>query len=144
MLALTALLAAPLQAAATGPGLLRPDDPALVAGGRALYADYCASCHGAALEGADNWRERRADGRLPAPPHDPSGHTWHHNDAQLFAMTKYGVAALVGGDYESDMVGFGDVLSDAEIIAVLSYIKSTWPGRVRARHDQINAATLGR
>jgi len=36
------------------------------------------------------------------------------------------------------MIGFGDVLSDDEIIAVLSYIKSTWPDRVREVHDERN------
>ena len=29
--------------------------------------------------------------------------------------------------YQTDMPGFAGVLSDAEIIAVLDYIKSTWP-----------------
>lgn len=63
--------------------VLLPDDSALVADGRKLYDQACASCHGAMLEGQPNWRQRKADGRLPAPPHDPSGHTWHHPDAVL-------------------------------------------------------------
>ena len=29
-------------------------------------------------------------------------------------------------------------LSDKEIISVLSYIKSTWPNKVKKIHDQIN------
>ncbi len=115
-----------------------PDDAELVARGEMLYAEHCASCHGTDLEGQANWRTRRADGRLPAPPHDPSGHTWHHPDEQLFAMTKYGVAALAGPGYESDMPAYEDILSDREIAAVLAYIKSTWPAEIRARHDQIN------
>jgi hypothetical protein len=45
---------------------------------------------GANLEGQPNWKERQANGRLPAPPHDASGHTWHHPDAQLFGITKQG------------------------------------------------------
>ena len=68
-----------------------------VALGKEVYANQCASCHGADLEGQPNWRQRRADGRLPAPPHDESGHTWHHPDQQLFELTKYGPAAFVGG-----------------------------------------------
>ena len=32
-------------------------------------------------------------------------------------------------------------LSDEDIVAVLSYIKSTWPDRIRARHDEINERT---
>jgi hypothetical protein len=30
-------------------------------------------------------------------------------------------------------------LSDEEIVAVLSHIKSTWPEDVRAVHDEVNA-----
>lgn len=121
-------------------GFLTPDDPAAVALGAEIYAAQCASCHGAGLEGAQNWREAGPDGLLPAPPHDETGHTWHHPDAQLFAITKYGSEAVVGGNYRSAMIGFGDALSDAEIVAVLSYIKSTWPARVREVHDERNRA----
>jgi len=93
--------------------------------GVALYAKHCASCHGAKLEGQPNWQTRKADGKLPAPPHDDSGHTWHHSDDQLFKITKYGVGAVVPG-YESDMIGFEQKMLDGEIRAVLGYIKSTW------------------
>ena len=119
---------------------LRPDDAPLVALGRTVYADSCASCHGAALEGKADWRVPGPDGRLPAPPHDETGHTWHHDDATLFALTKHGVAAMLGPDstYESNMPTYDGVLTDGEILAVLSYIKSTWPADVRERHDGIN------
>jgi mono/diheme cytochrome c family protein len=114
-------------------------DARVVAEGRALYDDHCAACHGANLEGEPDWRERDAAGYLPAPPHDETGHTWHHPDPLLFAITKYGTEAIVGGDYRSNMVGFGYVLSDEEIIAVLAYIKSTWPPRIIELHDRMNA-----
>jgi mono/diheme cytochrome c family protein len=118
---------------------LDPENRAMVSLGERIYQAECAVCHGAELEGQENWQERRSDGRMPAPPHDATGHTWHHPDQQLFALTKYGPAALVGGDYESDMPGFDGALSDAEIIAVLSFIKSRWPPEIQRRHDQINA-----
>ena len=119
--------------------VLRPGDAALVSLGEDVYAAHCASCHGADLSGQENWQTRNANGRLPAPPHDETGHTWHHADEVLFQLTKYGPAALVGGDYESDMPAYDEVLSDREIVAVLSYIKSRWPEDVQARHDEINA-----
>jgi mono/diheme cytochrome c family protein len=119
--------------------LLQPDMREVVSSGRKLYDTYCAVCHGANLEGQPNWRVRGADGLLPAPPHDASGHTWHHADELLVRITKFGNAALVGGGYRSNMPGFGKVLSDADIIAVLSYIKSTWTAEVRKKHDSINA-----
>jgi mono/diheme cytochrome c family protein len=126
--------------AAQAPGqMLRWQDAEVVAQGARIYADACASCHGADLAGQPDWQVRLDTGRLPAPPHDETGHTWHHPDAQLIDITTRGTAAIVGGGYESDMAGFGDVLGAEEIIAVLSFIKSTWPAEVIATHDQINA-----
>jgi mono/diheme cytochrome c family protein len=102
--------------------------------GRALYAAHCAACHGADLEGALDWQRRGPDGRFPAPPHDETGHTWHHGDAMLFDYTRRGGQAFLddlGVGFESGMPGFGDVLSDAEIEAILAFIRSTWPERIR-------------
>jgi len=115
-----------------------PRDGAKVALGGRIYADNCASCHGADLKGQPDWRQRLPNGRLPAPPHDETGHTWHHPGEQLFALTKFGPAALAGGGYQSDMPGYEGKLSDAEIWAVLSYIKSRWPREIQARHDQMS------
>ena len=118
---------------------LRPDDAAFTALGQKVYMAQCAACHGAALEGQPNWRERGPDGRLPAPPHDGSGHTWHHPDELLFRITKHGVAKAAGIDgYVSAMPAYESVLSDQEIVAVLSWIKSQWPGPIRSRHDELN------
>ena len=115
------------------------DDPGQVAVGRQVYVDACASCHGENLEGQPDWRVRLVNGRLPAPPHDATGHTWHHPDEQLFGITKIGIAAVAGLDgYETDMPAFEGVLSDAEIWAVLAYIKSTWPPKIRTRQGSIN------
>ena len=55
------------------------------------YQEYCASCHGVNLEGQSNWRSRNEDGTLPAPPHDETGHTWHHETEMLFEYTKRSV-----------------------------------------------------
>ncbi|MEP3024534.1 MAG: c-type cytochrome [Ascidiaceihabitans sp.] len=121
-----------------GSVVLRDDDRDMVARGAGIYQENCASCHGANLEGQPNWRVAGADGRLPAPPHDASGHTWHHNGDTLFRLTKYGTGALIGDpDYASNMPIYDGVLTDDEIIAVLSYIKSTWPEDIRARHDEM-------
>lgn len=99
----------------------------MIARGEAIYGENCASCHGINLEGQANWRSINADGTLPAPPHDSSGHTWHHSDTVLFNITKRGTAAVVGGDFKSNMPGFAGILEDEEIWAVLEYIKSRWP-----------------
>ena len=116
-----------------------PGDPNQVALGKRLYATACASCHGMSLEGQPDWQRRLPNGRLPAPPHDASGHTWHHADAFLMRITQLGPAAYPEG-YQTDMPGFRDALTDREIAAILAYIKSTWPADIRARQNRLNVA----
>lgn len=116
-----------------------PQNPEQVARGKAVYAQHCAACHGARLEGQPNWQEKLPTGRMPAPPHDATGHTWHHPDHVLFGITKNG---LVPGKYappkyESDMPAFGGKLKDEEIWAVLAYIKSPWPDKIRAAQAEL-------
>lgn len=110
--------------------------------GQELYAANCASCHGADLEGQPDWKRRLESGRMPAPPHDETGHTWHHADRQLFTIMKVGVGGVVPG-YESDMPAFEGVLTDEEIRAVLAFIKSTWPDRQRAFQADVTANDEG-
>ena len=119
---------------------LTPDDRAVVAQGRLVYQGQCASCHGDNLEGQVGWRDQLIDGKRLAPPHDETGHTWHHPDEMLFQLTKNGINAMMSKPYPNNMPVFKDILSDAEIIAALSYIKSQWPKETQAIHDQINAS----
>lgn len=111
--------------------------------GAALYAEHCASCHGAELEGQPDWRSPGPDGRLPAPPHDENGHTWHHSDDVLFRYTKLGGAGLLAEQgvtgFESGMPAFGNVLTDAQIREIIAYIKSSWPERERSYQAQVTA-----
>lgn len=142
-----AALAAPMAimlAACDGEPDAAAAKAARVAVGAGIYERHCASCHGANLEGQPNWRERLANGRLPAPPHDASGHTWHHADQVLFDLVKQGVAAYAGAGYESDMPAYAVRLSDDEIRAVLAFIKSRWPAPIRDKQAQIDAAHRAR
>jgi mono/diheme cytochrome c family protein len=112
-------------------------DPETTAVGQRIYGEACAICHGVNLEGQPNWREQSPNGRLPAPPHDSTGHTWHHSDAALFRITKQGPAAYPTG-YPTDMPAFDERLTDGEIAAVIAYIKSTWPHDILRRQSQVN------
>ena len=143
MLVLASVLTLPSTAMAAEDSLPAVDVQELVVGAR-VYAENCAACHGANLEGQPNWRQRNEMGRLPAPPHNARGHTWHHDDDTLFGITKLGTAEFTGLAIESDMRGFKDVLSDDEIWAVLVYIKSRWPARIRRRQDSINRPAADR
>jgi mono/diheme cytochrome c family protein len=117
---------------------LNPDNKETISLGKSVYVQNCASCHGAKLEGQKDWMSRLPDGLMPAPPHDETGHTWHHSDKYLFMITKYGIEDIIGQKYANNMPAYKNILSDKEIISVLSYIKSTWPNKIKKIHDHIN------
>lgn len=77
----------------------------------------------AALEGQPDWKRRLDSGRMPAPPHDASGHTWHHPDQDLLVIVRDGLPAIVPG-YESDMPAFGASLTDEEILPVIACLQA--------------------
>ena len=106
-------------------GITVPPVPALnaelVLQGETLYAQYCANCHGATLEGIPEWKIVQPDGKLLPPPHDSSGHTWHHPDDLLLSIIAEG-----GDPSNSNMPAYGDILTDEETIAILTFIKNSW------------------
>ncbi|MGB1216106.1 MAG: c-type cytochrome [Pikeienuella sp.] len=101
--------------------------------GAKLYQENCASCHGENLEGEPNWREQNPDGSMKAPPHDDTGHTWHHPDEMLFTYTKLGgeetLRQMGVTGVKSGMPPFSDILTDEEIALVLNFIKTNWSER---------------
>jgi mono/diheme cytochrome c family protein len=117
-----------------------PDNAEQVALGQQVYASFCAGCHGGNLEGQPNWRQRLPLGNFPAPPHDETGHTWHHADQWLFEIVKYGGKYHAPPRYRSAMPAYQEMLSDTEIWAVLAFIKSHWSAAIRTQQEQQNAA----
>ncbi len=97
-------------------------NPDRVAQGAALYMQNCARCHGANLEGAPDWKRSLPDGSLPPPPHDSSGHTWHHPDSLLLSIIANGGNPA----FNSKMPAFKDKLSEEDMAAILEFIKSKW------------------
>ncbi len=81
--------------------------------GQELYNQHCAECHG------ENGEGEQPDPYAPgsAPPHDVTGHTWHHPD-QVNLST-----VLNGG---ATMSGFNEKLSTDEAMLILGYIKTWW------------------
>lgn len=94
--------------------------------GRQIYQAQCASCHGVRGEGMPKWEEPNAQGELPAPPHDPSGHTWKHADGMLYLMVKNGWRDPFNKTPRLTMPAFGQTLSPAEIRAVIEYLNTLW------------------
>ncbi len=103
-----------------------------IALGEQVYQANCAECHGANLEGEADWKLPAADGGFRAPPHDETGHTWHHGDAYLIESIRLGGTRLTPDIGVSNMPAYESVLTEAEIAAVLAYIKSTWPPDIQA------------
>ncbi len=103
-----------------------PLDPALVAEGHAIYDRQCASCHGPNGEGAPDWQRRNAEGELPAPAHDPQGHTWKHSDAMLYRIVREGWRDPFNKTPRLTMPAFRDILSPHETRAVITFLKTLW------------------
>lgn len=113
--------------------------------GKLVYDRFCLLCHGKNLEGQKDWRIRMSNGKLPAPPHDETGHTWHHADELLFGIIKKGlIPPYAPPNYKTDMPAWEDTLSDNDIIAVIAYIKSRWPEEQRKIQAEINDEALQR
>ena len=113
------------------------DSPLMIIRGKIIYENNCVSCHQVNLIGAANWKGLDEDGHRKAPPLNGTGHTWHHDDASLHNIIKYGLAKIVK-DYEGKMIGFGDKINDKQIDSVLSYIKSHWEDKIYERQISIS------
>lgn len=117
-----------------------PTDLQAVSLGRDLYASQCAACHGAGGEGQPGWETESTEDYPLAPPHNGDGHTWQHPDDALFELTKSGLSTVACRTLNSEaMPKFEDILSDDQIAAVLSYIKSEWPPEILQQNADINA-----
>lgn len=112
----------------------------VIAAGRDLYQANCATCHGTSGEGQPGWKSPRADGTYLPPPHDSTGHTWHHSDRQLLDIIRRGGQAAYGSPgFTSGMPAWGDRLNDEEIAAVLAFIKTFWGPAERRSQQQMSA-----
>lgn len=92
-----------------------PANPASIAKGKNIYAQYCSSCHGAKAEGG---RLEVAD--VPKEVPNLVDEKWIHGgeDAQIFKTIKQGVPP------DLIMEPFGKRLSDDDIWQVINYIRS--------------------
>ncbi len=101
-------------------------DSSAVLRGKQIYQLHCAMCHGGNAEGAVNWKVPDENLNYPPPPHDDTGHSWHHPDRVIYEAIREGLRDSLRPDQPVRMQSFGEKLSDAEIRAVLTYFKSLW------------------
>jgi mono/diheme cytochrome c family protein len=104
------------------------DEAQIAAGAAPVYAQYCASCHGANAKGSSRDFPLLPDetGRFGAPPHNGYGHTSHHPDDWLIAYVRDGGISLCNPALYYPMPAFGDQLSDQEIARIIAYIKTKY------------------
>ena len=81
-------------------------------------------------------RDLGGPGGSGAPPHNQYGHTWHHPDAQLKDWVINGKLGFLGF---RQMPAFKNTLTDPEVDAVLSYIKTSWTEIQRAIQADVTA-----
>lgn len=134
--ALLLLIAIGTSLYSQAPPVVDANDVQQVALGKQVYDLQCASCHGVELEGEENWQEAGDNGLLKAPPHDETGHTWHHSDSYLIASVAEGGARLPANTGVSPMPAYENILTKAEIAASIAYIQSTWPPEIRIEQSQ--------
>jgi mono/diheme cytochrome c family protein len=106
--------------------------------GERLYESNCAACHGIDGEGQPDWKLPDANGVYPAPPHTTDGHTWHHADPLLLDIIANG-----GTPPKSAMPGFEGQLNEAEMAAILAYIKTFWGKEERAYQELVTNQAMG-
>lgn len=123
----------------SGPPADRGLAAALVQRGETLYQASCQSCHGGATGGS----------MMDIPPrHNQVGHTWHHPDCQLTRFILDGTGNLaemqpmmrgmmrVPAD-TPQMPKWRGILSEDEVSAILSYIKTWWTPGQRAAQAEV-------
>ena len=111
-------------------------NPAVLASGQALYRTHCATCHGGMAQGAPNWHKRGSDGKFPPPPLNGTGHTWHHPHSQLVGIVKHGTLQSGG-----NMPSWKDKLTDADIDAILVWLRSSWPPEIYTQWQKMDQSS---
>lgn len=86
-----------------------PEFTSIEARGASLYSENCLSCHG-------DQRAELVFGQ--PPPHNSDGHTWHHADGELKKWI------LNGKPF--NMPAFKETLTEADIDAILAFLKTWW------------------
>jgi mono/diheme cytochrome c family protein len=96
--------------------------------GAALYEINCGSCHGGASGGTV---------RDIPPPHNASGHTWHHQDCLLTKIILDGFEDPDAPEDKPKMPAFKGQLTDEEVAAILTHIKTWWTEEQRQWQRQV-------
>jgi len=106
-------------------------DPEVVARGEQLYAASCVQCHGGPTGGQIS--------DIP-PRHNAQGHTWHHADCLLTDIVLDGLPPRPGASGDQIMPAFRGELTEIEVDAILTYLKTWWTDEQRQAQAEVTAA----
>jgi mono/diheme cytochrome c family protein len=111
---------------------IRPTEAPQLRRGAEVYEARCADCHGTSGEGA--FAGDASSGRLAIPP--LAGNravTMHRADNAILAVIRGGYPpATAGNPRPFGMPPLGQDLNDAEIAAVVTFIRNSWGNRAGA------------
>lgn len=104
----------------------RPDAQSVIAG-KALYVQFCQSCHKKDGVGEKSIPPLIKDpGYLTAMPLNETSHAWHHGDEQL-------VSTILNGLQRTQrMPAFKGTITEQQAREIVAYIKSLWSDRILA------------
>ncbi len=107
--------------------------------GRVYYEETCAKCHGISGEGMfpEAPLEPDASGRYGAPPHNSTGHTWHHTDELLLRYVLEGGFADLSNFYP--MPRWDDLYDREKAALIIAYIKTMWTDEQRIYQHHMTA-----
>ena len=105
--------------------------------GKALFANNCATCHGPEGIGPQSpaLKVKRKDGKFQPPALNGTAHTWHHAPSLLRKIIAKGGNSY-GKGYEGWMPEFEAALTQKERDAILKYVHSLWPEKVKKIYDE--------
>ncbi|WP_420563102.1 c-type cytochrome [Thalassobaculum sp.] len=107
--------------------------------GHTLYDQHCAYCHGADLAGQPGWDRDYPQGGRPPLPLEGTAPIWRLTDRDLFDVIKFGGQPFSPPTYSNEMPAFESTLADADIWAIISFMKSRWPEEVHTRQKETAA-----
>ncbi len=121
---------------AAGKDSVRPFSAESIARGAAVFQQRCAECHGPGGQGHPDWRPKRDDKLVVAPPLNGSGPAARRKKAELKKIITEGVS--LGGI--PVMPKWNGRLNESDIDDVITWFQALWPPEVYERWSKAQIA----
>lgn len=115
---------------------VRPFSAESIARGAAVFQRRCAECHGPGAQGHPDWRPKRDDKLVVAPPLNGSGPAARRKKAELKKIITEGIS--LGGI--PVMPRWNGRLNEGDIDDVITWFQALWPPEVYERWSKAQIA----